>query len=128
MKKCGNKVEKAKIYGDTNNKKNKKEDKEKKTNSESAKDTSNSQTNSTMTEEEREALIKQIGILDLSTFGIYLIIYAAIINIQYLAWQKTRILDSLNTTNYSSGLQDLTEVPKRANIIYLFVISIFTGI
>ncbi len=79
-------------------------------------------------EKERNELIKQIGISNLSEFGIALIIYAAILNILYLEWQKTKILDQLNSTNYAETLQDLTEVPKGTNVIYLFVTSIFTGV
>ena len=84
--------------------------------------------NSTITEEEKNNLIKQIGVVNLSEFGISLIIYASILNILYLEWQKARILDQLNSTNYADTLQDLTEEPKSANIIFLFVTSIFTGI
>ena len=88
----------------------------------------NSNGSATNTEEEKYELIKQLGISNLSEFGICLIIYAAILNIQYLEWSKMKILDQLNSTNYADTLQDLTEVPRGANIIYLFVISIFTGI
>lgn len=84
--------------------------------------------NSTITEEEKNKLIKQIGVANLSELGISLIIYASILNILYLEWQKARILDQLNSTNYADTLQDLTEEPKSANIIFLFVTSIFTGI
>ena len=38
-------------------------------------------------EKERNELIKQIGISNLSEFGIALIIYAAILNILYLEWR-----------------------------------------
>lgn len=79
-------------------------------------------------EKEKNELIKQIGISNLSEMGIALIIYAAILNILYLEWQKAKILDQLNSTNYAETLQDLTEVPKGANVIYLFVTSIFTGV
>lgn len=89
---------------------------------------SNSNSNSTITDEEKNQLIKQIGITNLSEFGIILIIYASILNILYLEWQKVRISDQLNSTNYADTLQDLTEVPKGANTIYLFVTAIFTGI
>ena len=89
---------------------------------------SNSNSNSTITDEEKNQLIKQIGITNLSEFGIILIIYASILNILYLEWQKVKISDQLNSTNYADTLQDLTEVPKGTNIIYLFVIAIFTGI
>ena len=89
---------------------------------------SNSNNNSTITDEEKNALIKQIGIANLSELGISLIIYASILNILYLEWQKVRIADQLNSTNYAETLQDLTEVPKGANTIYLFVTAIFTGI
>ena len=89
---------------------------------------SNSNNNSTITDEEKNALIKQIGIANLSELGISLIIYASILNILYLEWQKVRIADQLNSTNYAETLQDLTEVPKGVNTIYLFVTAIFTGI
>ena len=89
---------------------------------------SNSNSNSTITDEEKNQLIKQIGITNLSEFGIILIIYASILNILDLEWQKVKISDQLNSTNYADTLQDLTEVPKGTNIIYLFVIAIFTGI
>lgn len=104
---------------------NKKEGKSNKNNSNNS---NNSSSTSNVTEEERAELLNQIGILDLSSFGIYLIIYAAILNIQYLEWQKVKILDQLNESNYSDLMQDLSDVPKNANIIYLFVTSIFTGI
>ena len=89
---------------------------------------SNSNNNSTITDDEKNALIKQIGIANLSELGISLIIYASILNILYIEWQKVRIADQLNSTNYAETLQDLTEVPKGANTIYLFVTAIFTGI
>ena len=92
------------------------------------KSNSNSNDNSTITDEEKNQLIKQIGITNLSEFGISLIIYASILNILYLEWQKVIITDQLNSTNYADTLQDLTEVPKGTNIIFLFVTSIFTGI
>ncbi|WP_195987262.1 hypothetical protein [Clostridium sp. D53t1_180928_C8] len=98
-----------------------------KTNTNSNTNTS-SNTNSSITDEERNQLIKQIGISNLSEFGICLVIYASILNIQYLEWSKVKILDQLNSTNYAETLQDLTEVPRGANILYLFVISIFTGV
>lgn len=114
MKKCKNKNNRYKV----NNKLNTTNEKTK----------SNSNDNSTITEEEKNQLIKQIAIINLSEFGISLIIYASILNILYLEWQKVRILDQLNSTNYAETLQDLTEEPKSANIIFLFVTSIFTGI
>lgn len=88
----------------------------------------NSNDNYDITDEERNQLIKQIGITNLSEFGISLVIYASILNILYLEWQKVKIVDQLNSTNYADTLQDLTETPKRTNMIFLFVISIFTGI
>ena len=114
MKKCKNKNNRYKV----NNSPNTTNEKTKR----------NSNDNSTITDKEKNQLIKQIGIVNLSEFGISLIIYASILNILYLEWQKVRILDQLNSTNYAETLQDLTEEPKSANIIFLFVTSIFTGI
>ena len=114
MKKCKSKNNRNKAYNKTNGAKDNTQD--------------NSNDSSTITDEEKNQLIKQIGIANLSEFGIGLVIYASILNILYLEWQKVRISDQLNSTNYADTLQDLTEEPKSANIIFLFVTSIFTGI
>ena len=96
----------------------------KKNNNDKSKKYENAKENN-INDEEREELISQIGILDLSIFGICLIVYAAISNIKYLEWQKSKILDQLNNSDYSSLMQDLSGVPIKANMIYLFVTSIF---
>ena len=96
----------------------------KKNNNDKSKKYENTKENN-INDEEREELISQIGILDLSIFGICLIVYAAISNIKYLEWQKSKILDQLNNSDYSSLMQDLSGVPIKANMIYLFVTSIF---
>lgn len=114
MKKCKSKNNRNKVYN--------------KTTSTNDNAQYNSNYSSNITDEEKNQLIKQIGIANLSEFGISLIIYASILNILYLEWQKVRISDQLNSTNYADTLQDLTEEPKSANIIFLFVTSIFTGI
>ena len=99
----------------------------KKNNNDKSKKYENAKENN-INDEEREELISQIGILDLSIFGICLIVYAAISNIKYLEWQKSKILDQLNNSDYSSLMQDLSGVPIKANMIYLFVTYIFFGV
>lgn len=99
----------------------------KKNNNDKSKKYENAKDNN-INDEEREELISQIGILYLSIFGLCLIVYAAISNIKYLEWQKSKILDQLNNSDYSSLMQDLSEVPIKANMIYLFVTSIFFGV
>ena len=99
----------------------------KKNNNDKSKKYENAKENN-INDEEREELISQRGILDLSIFGICLIVYAAISNIKYLEWQKSKILDQLNNSDYSSLMQDLSGVPIKANMIYLFVTSIFFGV
>ena len=99
----------------------------KKNNNDKSKKYENAKDNN-INDEEREELISQIGILDLSIFGLCLIVYAAISNIKYLEWQKSKILDQLNNSDYSSLMQDLSGVPIKANMIYLFVTSIFFGV
>ena len=99
----------------------------KKNNNDKSKKYENAKDNN-INDEEREELISQIGILDLSIFGICLIVYAAISNIKYLEWQKSKILDQLNNSDYSSLMQDLSGVPIKDNMIYLFVTYIFFGV
>ncbi|MCQ2968783.1 MAG: hypothetical protein MJ191_01430 [Clostridium sp.] len=78
--------------------------------------------------EEQQQLNKELFISNISIWALFLILYAIIITIQFLYWQRSKILDSINNTNYAETLEDLTEVPKKVNLIYLITTSIFAGI
>lgn len=91
--------------------------------------TENNPTNaedSTLTDEEREALLKQESILNLSLIGIFIIIYGILMSVEYINWEKAQVSDEINGTNYSESLADLSDNPKVTNKLYLLGISIFT--
>lgn len=83
---------------------------------------------STLTEEERDALIKQESILNLSLIGIFIVIYGILLSVEYINWQKAQVSDQINGTNYSENLVDLSDNPKITNQLYLLGTSIFTFI
>lgn len=73
-------------------------------------------------------LMKQLGILDLSINGIYIIIVATLMNLDFLNHQKGQVLDTINDTNFSKEERDLSEEAKMANKLFLYATSIFLGI
>lgn len=90
-------------------------------------DKSKSQNNNENNEEtfNRDALIKQLGILNMSLDSIYVILVAVIINIEFIKIEIVRVTDRLNNTNLSEGLPDDSEWPKLTNLMYLYVTGIF---
>ena len=57
---------------------------------------------------DRQALIKQLNILGISTQGLYIVLVGVLLNIRYVEWNKIKTLDSLNETNYTENIEDLT--------------------
>lgn len=80
------------------------------------------------TQEEQQQLYKQLGTLNLSIAAIFFIVYAILISIEFLYWQREKLLDDINGTNFSESMEDLSENPRVSNIIYLIVTAIFTAI
>jgi len=73
-------------------------------------------------------LMKQLGILDLSINGIYIIIVATLMNLDFLNHQKGQVLDTINNTNFFKEERDLSQETKTANKLFLYATSIFLGI
>ncbi|MBE6072919.1 MAG: hypothetical protein E7208_13465 [Clostridium butyricum] len=76
-------------------------------------------------EVDKQELIRQLNILDISSKGLYIIFFAVILNIRYIGWNKLKVLDALNETNYSETVEDLTYIPKVVNRLYLFTTILF---
>ena len=70
---------------------------------------------------DRQALIKQLNILGISTQGLYIVLVGVLLNIRYVEWNKIKTLDSLNETNYTENIEDLTYLPKLTNRLFLFI-------
>ena len=74
---------------------------------------------------DRQALIKQLNILGISTQGLYIVLVGVLLNIRYVEWNKIKTLDSLNETNYTENIEDLTYLPKLTNRLFSTVIFLF---
>lgn len=73
-------------------------------------------------------LMKQLGILDLSINGIYIIIVATLMNLDFLNHQKGQVLDTINNTSFFKEERDLSQETKTANKLFLYATCIFLGI
>ena len=73
-------------------------------------------------------IYKELYIINISIWGVFLILYGIIINIEYLFWQRSIILDNINNTNFTENMEDLSDRPRKSNLIYLIVTAIFVGI
>ena len=78
--------------------------------------------------QEQGEIYKELYIVNISIWAVFLILYGVIINIEYLFWQRNVILDNINNTNFTENMEDLSDSPRKSNLIYLIVTSIFVGI
>ena len=78
--------------------------------------------------QEQGEIYKELYIINISILGVFLILYGIIINIEYLFWQRNVILDNINNTNFTENMEDLSDSPRKSNLIYLIVTGIFVGI
>ena len=69
-----------------------------------------------------------LNILDLSIFTLFVVLYALLLNIQYLSVNRVQLLDLINNTNFADEYPDVTEVPKGASTLYLISTTIFVYI
>ena len=78
--------------------------------------------------QEQGEIYKELDIVNISIWAVFLILYGVIINIEYLFWQRNVILDNINNTNFTENMEDLSDSPRKSNLIYLIVTAIFVGI
>lgn len=78
-----------------------------------------------LSNEEKESLIKQINILNISENTIYIFIIAILMNLNYVIWNRSTLLDQLNNTTSSAEDIDLTKIPRITNIMFLYGGAIF---
>lgn len=78
--------------------------------------------------QEQEQIYKELYIVNISIWAVFLILYGVILNIEYLFWQRNVILDNINNTNFTENVEDLSDSPRKSNLIYLIVTAIFVGI
>lgn len=73
-------------------------------------------------------LIRQLNVLNLSINTIYIIILAILMNINYLYVSRGQLLDEINGTNYMKDAEDVSDVPRIANKLFLYATGVFLEI
>lgn len=81
--------------------------------------------NSQSDSETIDELYEQLGIINLSIDTIFVIVAAISLNIKFLIWSKIGILDKINNTKNAEKVEDLSELPKIANLMYIYATGIF---
>lgn len=75
-----------------------------------------------------KALIEQLNQLNLSFDTLLVILTAVILNIYYVYYTRTQVLDKLNNTSLSELLLDGTNIPRITNAMFLYATGIFLEI
>lgn len=83
---------------------------------------------STESEIDYEALIAQVNQLNLSFDTLLIILTAILLNIYYVYYTRTQVLDTLNNTKCAECLIDGTKIPKISNTMFLYATGIFLEI
>ena len=78
-----------------------------------------------LSNEEKENLIKQINILNISETTIYIFIIAILMNLNYVIWSRSKLIDQLNKTTSPAEDVDLSKVPRITNLMFLYGTAIF---
>jgi len=73
----------------------------------------------------RQELFKELGVLNLSTELITIIIFATFLNLYYVNSLKAQTLDELFGTNFKEDFIDTTNFPRLVNTIFLFTTGVF---
>lgn len=94
------------------------------------KSSSNSKTTDDSTENEinYEALIAQVNQLNLSFDTLLVILTAILLNIYYVYYTRTQVLDTINNTKCAELLIDGTKIPRISNAMFLYATAIFLEI
>ena len=89
---------------------------------------SNTANDSTEGEVDYEALIEQVNQLNLSFDSLLVVLIAILLNIYYIYYTRTQVLDTINNTKCAELLIDGTKIPKITNTMFLYTTAIFLEI
>ncbi|SCJ93313.1 Uncharacterised protein [uncultured Clostridium sp.] len=89
---------------------------------------SNTTDDSVESEIDYEALIAQVNQLNLSFATLLVILMAILLNIYYVYYTRTQVLDTINNTKCAELLIDGAKIPKISNTMFLYATGIFLEI
>ncbi|MBW6409225.1 hypothetical protein [Clostridium weizhouense] len=108
---------------------NKSETKHENTSSSTSTDSSTQgQTDNTSSEIDINELMRQIGIINLSINTLYVIIISLLKNLDFNFWQRAKLIDQIQGTNYAENLVDKSDNPKVANTLGIYAAGVFLSI
>lgn len=73
----------------------------------------------------RDELLEELGIINLSIDLVTIIVIATILNLYYVYSLKAQILDELFNTNFKENFIDTTNFPRITNTMFLFTTGMF---
>ena len=76
-------------------------------------------------EEDREALIKQLGMLNIAIGVTYSSVFALFLYLEYILYERVKLLDLINDTNYASNLKNVEENEEISGTIFFFATTVF---
>ncbi|MDR5587990.1 MULTISPECIES: hypothetical protein [Clostridium] len=88
-------------------------------------DSSTNQTEDTTSDINIPELLEQLKIINLSINALFVIIIAILQNMDFLFWQRAKLIDKINGTNYAENLLDKTDNPKNANMLNIYASAVF---
>lgn len=77
------------------------------------------------TAQNREALLKELGIINLSLETVKLIVLATILNLYYVYSLRAQTIDALCDTNLKDNFIDTRNFPKITNDIFIYTTGVF---
>lgn len=83
------------------------------------------QTDNTSSEIDINELMRQIGIINVSINTLYIIIIALLKNVDFNFWQRAKLIDQIQGTNYAENLADKSDSPKDANRLSIYASGVF---
>ncbi|MBD7914366.1 hypothetical protein H9660_04340 [Clostridium sp. Sa3CUN1] len=73
----------------------------------------------------RDELLEELGIVNLSIDLVTIVVIATILNLYYVYSLKAQISDELFNTNFKENFIDTTNFPRLTNTMFLFTTGIF---
>lgn len=88
----------------------------------------NESQNSDQINAEKEALLKQLEILNVSENTIQIALLATFLSFLNIDRTRITLLDQINDTEYAKGLPNFSEIPRLSNILFIYVTFTFLQI
>lgn len=88
-------------------------------------DTSTGETGEESTTPNREELLKELGIINLSLETVQIIVFATLLNLYYVYSLRAQTIDALCDTNLSDNFIDTSNFPRITNDIFVYTTGVF---